>query len=222
MNLAQAQQVYFRGHAARLAADRPPLSRPADRRRGVRRRPDAGRGRSARRGRRRPRAAADDRSEASTTSLGPTPPSRSATIHRAAAGARARSTTASRSLAISSSLKRDKEKSWDEEDRADRPCGSSRCSKGPWRSNAGSTACGSLRQPHLAKFINFLQFEVYKHYGKSGADETRSIAQLVKIAAAKPAELRGVEAPTLNRHLTFLNQLLDYARRPGRARSTRI
>ena len=67
-----------------------------------------------------------------------------------------------------------------------------------------------LRQPHLAKFINFLQFEVYKHYGKSSADHTRSIAELRKIAESKAPNLRGVEPGTLNRHLTFLNQLFAY------------
>ncbi len=83
-----------------------------------------------------------------------------------------------------------------------------------------SEQCGvdglrDLRQPHLAKFITFLQFEVYKHYGKSSADEGRSIAQLLKIAQERPAELRGVEAPTLNRHITFLHQLLDHAEGQG-------
>ena len=79
----------------------------------------------------------------------------------------------------------------------------------------GITGLRELRQPHLARFINVLQFEIYKHYGKSGADETRTIAELLKIAEGKSAELRGIEAPPLNRHLTFLNQLLDYARSQG-------
>ena len=69
-----------------------------------------------------------------------------------------------------------------------------------------------LRQQHLARFINFLQFEVYTHYGKSADDETRTIAELRRIAARKAEDQRGVQPPTLNRHLTFLNQLLDYAR----------
>jgi integrase len=79
----------------------------------------------------------------------------------------------------------------------------------------GIAGLQALRQPHLARFINFLEFEVYKHYGKSVRDERRTIAELLKIAAGQPAEKRGVEAPTLNRHLTFLNQLLDYARSQG-------
>jgi len=79
-----------------------------------------------------------------------------------------------------------------------------------------SEQCGigglrDVRQAHLAKFINFLQFDVYRHYGKSAADHDRTIAQLLKIAEAKAAGERGVEAPTLNRHLSFLHQLLDYA-----------
>ena len=74
---------------------------------------------------------------------------------------------------------------------------------------------GALRQPHLARFINFLQFDIYTRYGKSVADETRTIAELRRIAEGKPKNERGVQPPTLNRHLTFLNQLLDYARGQG-------
>ena len=73
----------------------------------------------------------------------------------------------------------------------------------------------ALRQPHLARFINFLQFEIYTHYGKSVADETRTIAELRTIAQRKAENERGVQPPTLNRHLTFLNQLFDYARGQG-------
>jgi integrase len=76
----------------------------------------------------------------------------------------------------------------------------------------------ALHQPQLAKFVKFLQFEVYKHCGKSGADENRSIAELRAIAASKAdPKLLGVEAPTLNRHLTFLNQLFAHARAQGLA-----
>ena len=71
------------------------------------------------------------------------------------------------------------------------------------------------RQPHLAKFVNFLQFDIYTNCGKSVADEARTIAELRRIAEGKPGEQRGVQPPTLNGHLTFLNQLLDYARGEG-------
>ena len=73
----------------------------------------------------------------------------------------------------------------------------------------------ALRQSHLAKFVNFLQFEIYKHYGKSAADVQRTIAELRAVAASKNQESRGIEAPTLNRHLTFLNQLFEHARAEG-------
>ena len=72
-----------------------------------------------------------------------------------------------------------------------------------------------LRQTHLARFINFLQFEIYKHYGKSAADHGRTISQLLKIAKTKKPEECGVEAPTLNRHLSFLKQLFVYAKGQG-------
>ena len=111
-------------------------------------------------------------------------------------------------------LKRAKEKAWDEKT-ARQASRLYALFEKFLAQQCGIAGLRELRQPHLAKFINFLQFEVYKHYGKSGADETRSIAELLKIAAGKPAKMRGVEAPTLNRHLTYLNQLLDYARSQG-------
>ncbi len=79
----------------------------------------------------------------------------------------------------------------------------------------GVTGLTELRQTHLARFINFLQFEIYKNYGKSAADHSRTISQLLKIAKTKKPEECGVEAPTLNRHLSFLKQLFVYAKGQG-------
>ena len=70
--------------------------------------------------------------------------------------------------------------------------------------------------------MSFLQFEIYKHYGKSVADEQRTIAELRAVAASKKQELRGIEAPTLNRHLTFLNQLFEHARAEGLELDTNV
>jgi integrase len=72
-----------------------------------------------------------------------------------------------------------------------------------------------LRQKHLAAFAHFLQFGIYKHHGKSIHDDQRSIAEMREIARLKPVNLRGVETPTLNRHLGFLQQLLEFAPAQG-------
>lgn len=110
--------------------------------------------------------------------------------------------------------KREKESDWDEKT-ANQATRLYRLFEKFLAEDFGVSGLLALRQTHLAKFINFLQFEVYKHYGKSAADHMRSIAELRKIAESKAPKLRGVEAGTLNRHLTFLNQLLAYARSQG-------
>ena len=73
----------------------------------------------------------------------------------------------------------------------------------------------SLRQSDLASFVTFLRTEIYKFYGKSKRDETRTIAELKKIAAAKDQTLRGLVGGTLNRHLGHIAQLARYARAQG-------
>jgi integrase len=73
----------------------------------------------------------------------------------------------------------------------------------------------SLSQTHLASFVTFLQTEIYKHHGKSERDHSRTIEELRKIAASKPKQLQGLEGETLNRHLGNLSQLVQYARAQG-------
>jgi hypothetical protein len=73
----------------------------------------------------------------------------------------------------------------------------------------------SLSQTHLASFVTFLQTEIYKHHGKSERDHSRTIDELRKIAASKPKQLQGLEGETLNRHLGNLSQLVQYARAQG-------
>jgi hypothetical protein len=58
--------------------------------------------------------------------------------------------------------------------------------------------------------VQFLRFEIYKHVGKSARDEHRSIAEIKKMSLARSESLRGVAPPTLNRHLGFLQQLIDF------------
>jgi integrase len=74
---------------------------------------------------------------------------------------------------------------------------------------------GAAKQADLAAFVNFLQDEIYKHYGKSPKDNARTIAELRIIALSKPAELRGLESGTLNRHLTFTDELFEFSETQG-------
>jgi hypothetical protein len=73
----------------------------------------------------------------------------------------------------------------------------------------------AVRQKDLASLANFLETEIYKHHGKGKNDKDRSIAEMRIIALSKPEELRGLEPGTLNRHLTFIDQLFDLAEAEG-------
>lgn len=68
-----------------------------------------------------------------------------------------------------------------------------------------------LRQEHVGKFVDFLRFEIYKHYGKSVRDEHRTIEELREKGRSVEKAKRGIDGETLNRHLTFLGQDFDYA-----------
>jgi integrase len=75
-----------------------------------------------------------------------------------------------------------------------------------------------LRQAHVGKFADFLLFEIYQNYGKSPKDERRTIAQLREEARSRDKDTKpgakskcGIAGTTVNRHLTFLGQIFDYA-----------
>lgn len=68
----------------------------------------------------------------------------------------------------------------------------------------------ALRQHHVGKFVDFMRWEIYKHYGKSAKDEGRTIAELRAQARCRARGERGIEARTLNRHLTSLGQIFRY------------
>jgi integrase len=72
-----------------------------------------------------------------------------------------------------------------------------------------------VRQKDLAAFMSFLETEIYKHHGKSKRDKNRSISEMRIIALSKPEDLCGLEAGSLNRHLTFIDQLFDLAEAEG-------
>jgi integrase len=73
----------------------------------------------------------------------------------------------------------------------------------------------AVKQKDLAALVGFLETEIYKHYGKGKNDKNRSISELRVIALSKPENLRGLEEGTLNRHLTFIDQLFDLAEAEG-------
>lgn len=70
---------------------------------------------------------------------------------------------------------------------------------------------GLLRQEHVGKFVDFLRFDIYKHYGKSVRDESLTIEQLREKGRSVEKAKRGIGGETLNRHLTFLGQIRDHA-----------
>lgn len=70
---------------------------------------------------------------------------------------------------------------------------------------------GDLRQAHLAEFIDFLRFDIYKFYGRSSKDAAKTIARLRADALAHPPEKRGIIGDTVNRHCTFLGQVFAFA-----------
>jgi integrase len=86
-----------------------------------------------------------------------------------------------------------------------------------------------LSQTHAGKFVDFLFFEIYQHYGKSVRDEHLTIAQLREKGReldkkSKQSEKSkcGLSSGTVNRHLTFLGQIFDYAGARGLENLDRI
>jgi hypothetical protein len=72
----------------------------------------------------------------------------------------------------------------------------------------------TLAQRHFAELVDLLG-SVAKSYGKSPKDEFRAIAQLRAIGAGKPEAERGVGAGCVNRHLSYLSQLLRFMKAQG-------
>jgi integrase len=72
-----------------------------------------------------------------------------------------------------------------------------------------------LRQEHVGAFVDFLRHEIYKHYGKSVRDERATIAELRAKGQSVKKDQCGIGADTLNRHLTFLDQIFDYGTARG-------
>lgn len=78
-----------------------------------------------------------------------------------------------------------------------------------------------LRQSHFAELVDLLR-SVSPSYGKSPRDLDRSTAELREIGAKLPPGKRGIVGDTINRHLTFLGQLVTYLKAQGIAIDARI
>lgn len=83
-------------------------------------------------------------------------------------------------------------------------------------SENGLVRVSDLRQSHFAELIDLLR-SVSSSYGKSPRDADRSTAELRDIGAKLPPNKRGIVGDTINRHLTFLGQLVTYLRAQGLA-----
>jgi len=86
-----------------------------------------------------------------------------------------------------------------------------------------------IRQKHLSNFVDFLRNDIYKFYGRSPADEHRSIeelradALLTRMKKHKGAWIeipkeRGLDRVTRNKYLTFFGQFFQH----GAARGIRL
>jgi integrase len=73
----------------------------------------------------------------------------------------------------------------------------------------------SLLQKHAGAFVDFLRHDIYVHYGKSVRDERATIQELRDKGQSVAKEKRGVSADTLNRHLTFLDQIFGHGTARG-------
>lgn len=73
-----------------------------------------------------------------------------------------------------------------------------------------------LRQSHFAELVDLLR-SVSPSYGKSPRDADRSTAELREIGVKLPPGKRGIVGDTINRHLTFLGQLVTYLKAQGLA-----
>lgn len=71
-----------------------------------------------------------------------------------------------------------------------------------------------LRQRHLAGFEEFLR-QLNSNFGKSPKDKSRTIADLRAVAAEVGPKVGTLLPGTLNRHLTYLGQLIRHAKAAG-------
>jgi len=74
----------------------------------------------------------------------------------------------------------------------------------------GHDALTRLKQADVAAYVDTL-LALPKSYGKSFRDASRPLKELLATAEKLPEAQRGLEGPTINRHLTHLGNLIDFA-----------
>lgn len=100
---------------------------------------------------------------------------------------------------------REKSKEW-----TDKTARQMRQSAGLLAKVVGHDEFGRLTQRDLATFRDVL-LELPKSYGKSAKDVSKSLAQLIAEGRGRPESERGAEPATINRHLTHLGSLIQFA-----------
>jgi integrase len=80
----------------------------------------------------------------------------------------------------------------------------------------GITDLVTVRQSHLVRFDDFLR-GLHSNFGKSTQDPTRTIKEIQALAQLHVPEKGALQGATRNRHMTFLGQLIAFAKGRGSA-----
>ena len=72
-----------------------------------------------------------------------------------------------------------------------------------------------VRQHHIAQFTDTLLLDMPRNYGRSSRDATRPMSEIIALARLLPEGERGLNGATINRHLTALHSVFDFAKARG-------
>ena len=72
-----------------------------------------------------------------------------------------------------------------------------------------------VRQHHIAQFTDTLLLYIPRNYGRSSRDATRPMSEIIAMARLLPENERGLNGATINRHLTALHSVFDFAKARG-------
>ncbi len=72
-----------------------------------------------------------------------------------------------------------------------------------------------VRQHHIAQFTDTLLLDMPRNYGRSSGDATRPMSEIIAMARLLPEDERGLNGATINRHLTALHSIFDFAKARG-------
>jgi integrase len=92
----------------------------------------------------------------------------------------------------------------------DKTCRQMRQTAGLLVKVVGHDDLARLKQADVAAYVDTL-LALPKSYGKSSRDASRPLKELLAAAKKLPEGQRGLEGPTINRHLTHLGNLIDFA-----------